>query len=66
MRDHGLHAGQRLGLRGVDALDARVRVRAAQHRAVEHALQADVGAVLGAPVTLSTPSGRTGRVPMTL
>ena len=33
-------AGQRLGLRGVDRDDARVRVRAADDRRVHHAGQA--------------------------
>src|SRR5437870_13849990 len=47
--DHGLHAGQRLGLRGVDRDDARVRMRAAQHAADELAGQAEVGAEAGAP-----------------
>ena len=47
-RHHRLHAGQRLGRRRVDRHDARVRVRAAQHRAVQQAGQADIGAVGGA------------------
>ena len=42
--DHGLHAGQRLGLGGVDRHDARVRVRAAQHAADELAGQVEVRA----------------------
>src|SRR5262249_609145 len=42
--DHGLHAGERLGLRGVDRDDARVWVRAAQHLADELARQVEVGA----------------------
>ena len=46
--DDGLDAGQRQRLRGVDALDDGVGVRAALDAAVEHAGQADVGAVLGA------------------
>ena len=45
VRHHRLDAGQRLRLAGVDGLDARVRVRAAQHLAVQHAGQAHVGAV---------------------
>ena len=48
---------------GVDRHDARVRVRAAQDRAVQHARQREVGAVVARPVTLSTPSWRIGRVP---
>ncbi len=35
--EHGVHAGQRQRLRGVDAHDAGVGVRAAQDAAVEHA-----------------------------
>ena len=46
--EDGPDAGQRLGLRGVDALDPRVRVRAAQDPGVELAGQADVVGVLGA------------------
>ena len=40
--DDGLHLRVRLGGRGVDALDARVRERAAQDGAVQHAGQHDV------------------------
>ena len=41
---HGLDARQRFGLRGVDGFEARVRVRAAQHPADQHARQEQVGA----------------------
>src|SRR5262249_26931232 len=47
--DHGLHAGQRLGLRRVDRDDAGVRVRAPQHLADELARQVEVGAEPRAP-----------------
>ena len=47
-RDHRLHAGQRLGLRGVDRLDDGVGVRAAQHLADQLAGQVEVGAEAGA------------------
>jgi hypothetical protein len=40
--DDGVHLRVRLGLGGVDRHDPRVRVRAAQDRAVEHAGQLDV------------------------
>jgi hypothetical protein len=43
------HARQRRGARRVDADDARVRVRAAQHAPLHHARQREVGAVVGAP-----------------
>ena len=49
VRDDGLDAVQRERLRGVDAHDPRVRMRAAQDAPVEHARQAHVDAVLGAP-----------------
>ena len=42
LRVDGQHAGDLLGLRGVDGLDARVRVRAAQDLAVDHRGQAHV------------------------
>ena len=45
--DHGLDAGQLLGGRGVDALDARVRMPGAQHLADELVGQIDVGGVAG-------------------
>ena len=45
VRDDRLHAGQRARLRRVDATDARVRMRAAQHARVEHARQLDVAGV---------------------
>ena len=41
-RDHGDHAGHPTGSRGVDRLDARVCVRAAQDRHVQHSWQLDV------------------------
>jgi hypothetical protein len=41
------HAGQRLRLGRVDALDPRVRVRAAQQLGVQHPLGLEVGHVLG-------------------
>ena len=44
-RDDRQHAFQRLGARGVDADDARVRVRAAQQLGVHHARQREVGRV---------------------
>ena len=47
--DHRLDAGQLLGRRGVDRLDVRVRVRAAQNFADQHAGQEQVGAEFGAP-----------------
>jgi hypothetical protein len=40
--DDGPHLGVRLGGQGVDGQDPGVRVRAAQHRAVQHAGQAHV------------------------
>jgi hypothetical protein len=42
-RHHRLDAGQRLGLRGVDATDDGMRVRAAQHLAPDHAGHVAVG-----------------------
>ena len=47
VRDDGLHAVERERLRGVDADDAGVRVRAALDAAVEHAWETHVSAVLG-------------------
>ena len=44
-RHHRMHARQFLGMPGVDRLDARVAVGAAQHHAVQHARQPDVGTV---------------------
>ena len=41
--DHRLHAGQRFGLGGVDAPDARMRMRAAQYLAPDHAGHVGVG-----------------------
>ena len=46
--DDRLDARQRLGGRRVDRDDARVRVRAADDRAVEHAGEREVGAEVGA------------------
>ena len=43
--DHGADAGRGLGAAGVDGLDAGMGVGAAQHLAVEHAGQVQVGAV---------------------
>ena len=40
--EHAEHAGHRLGLGGVDADDARVRVRRAHHRRVGLPLDAEV------------------------
>ncbi len=45
---HGFDARQRQGLVEVDRLDARVRMRAAQHLAVQHAGLREVGAEGGA------------------
>jgi len=47
-RDDSLHAGQLERLVDVDRFDIRVRMRAAQHLAVQHARERVVGAVLGA------------------
>src|SRR4030095_15796939 len=47
--DHSLHARQRLGLRGVDRDDARVRMGAPQHLADELAGEVEVGAEARAP-----------------
>src|SRR3954453_9924718 len=47
MSNDGLHARQRKGARGVDALDDRVGVGAAKNTAVEHARKVNIGAVLG-------------------
>ena len=52
VRDHRGHSGQRLRLRGIDVVDQRVGVRAAQHAAVEHPRQPHVGAVDRATVDL--------------
>ena len=46
---HGLDAGQRLRLRGIDRSDARVSVRRAQDAADQHARHRQIGAVLGHP-----------------
>ena len=46
---HQHHARQRFGPAGVDALDARVRVRASQHRGVGHVGKDHVVDVLAAP-----------------
>ncbi len=43
--DHGFDPGQGLSLAGIDRKDAGMGVRAAQHGAIQHARQAQVGAV---------------------
>ena len=53
--DHGLDAGHRFRLRGVDREDARVRVRAAHELRVQHAGQRQVGAVVGVAGDLVQP-----------
>ena len=45
MRHHGLHAGMRFRLRGIDGNDARMRVRAAQHLAPDHAGHIGIGGI---------------------
>ena len=45
--DDGKDAGQGFGTRGIDAADAGVRMRAAQHLGVHHAGEAEVGGVDG-------------------
>ena len=47
--DDGANAGKGLRFTRVDGPDARVRVRAAEHLAVDEAGHGDVGAVAGAP-----------------
>src|SRR5690606_16001352 len=59
-RDDRLHALQLLGLGGVDAPDARVRMRAAQHLAGELAGQIVVGAEPGAAGDLVDTIGPNG------
>ena len=59
-RDHRLHAGQRARGRGVDAQDARMRVRAALDQAGEHAGQTQVGAEIGAAGDLVGAVGTVG------
>ncbi len=54
-RHHRFHAGQRLGRRRVDRLDDRVRVRAPERPAVEHAGQEEVGAEPGLAGNLVEP-----------
>ena len=54
-RDHRLHARQGLRLRRVDRLQDRVRVRAPEDLAEQHAGQNQVGAELGAPGHLVGP-----------
>ena len=54
-RDCGQHAGQGLGLAGVYRPDAGVGVGAAQHLAVEHPGQLDVGPILGGAGDLLYP-----------
>ncbi len=48
--DHGDHAGRFLRRRGVDLLDARMRVRRAHEGHVRHARQGDVADILPAPL----------------
>ena len=48
--DHGDHAGGFLGRRGVDLLDARMRVRRAHEGHMRHARQGDVTDILPAPL----------------
>ena len=45
MRHHGLHAGMRFRLGGIDGNDARMRMRAAQHLAPDHAGHIGVGGI---------------------
>ena len=55
--DHGLHARERLGGAGIELQNARVRVRAAQHEAVQHAGHLHVGPVQRAAGHLIGPVG---------
>ena len=64
--DDGLDARQRHGLRGVDALDDGVGVRAALDRPYSMPVRWMSAPYWARPVTLSMPSCRMGRVPMTL
>ena len=43
--DYGFDAGHRRGRTGINAFDARMRVRAAQHSCMQHARQMQVGDV---------------------
>ena len=45
MRHHGLHAGMRFRLRGIDGNDARMRMWAAQHLAPNHAGHIGIGGI---------------------
>ena len=54
VREHRVYAGQRQRLRGVDALDAGVGVRAAQDAAVEHAGALEVGGVVSVAAHLGS------------
>ena len=45
MRHHGLYAGMRFRLRGIDGNDARMRMRAAQHLAPDHARHIGIGGI---------------------
>ena len=53
---NGLHAGQGLGLAGVDGANTGVGVGAAEDLAVQQSGHVDVGRVPARPVTLSRPS----------
>ena len=59
--DDGVDAGELGGRRGVDAADARVRVRAAEHAAVEHAARAGVRGVARGARHLLAAIGAGGR-----
>ena len=61
--EHGEHAGQRASARGLDARDARMRVRRAEDTRVGHARQDEVGHVAGAPCNLLDRIHATNRVP---
>ena len=62
-RHHHAHTGDRIRGTGVDALDAGVRHRAAQHLHVQHARQCDIVDVVALatdePVVLDTATART-------
>ena len=52
---HRQHAGQGFGAAGVDRPDAGMSIRAAQHLAVKHTRQLDIGAVFGRPRDFVNP-----------
>ena len=58
--DDGLHAGHGRGFAGIDGDDARVAMRAAQHHAVDHPRQREIGAVVGAAGHLVQTVGADG------